>query len=247
MAANTAPIFSRIGDYGSSPVLTLAAADYTGQGVNNVPVYAADATNGSFVQRLRFKALGTNTASVARIYINNGRGHLAASISAVSGTPTGTPSASGGTLQTGSYFAKIYAVDQYGAVTAASTETASISVTGPTGSIAFAWTAVTGAVSYKIVVGMATGAERHLFTSSTNAFTMTGPGTTDFESSDVAGTNNAFFGEVSLPATTAIATAATIDIDYPMNVPLPPGYRLICGLGTAVAAGWVVNVVAGRY
>ena len=249
MAANTNPIFSKVGDFGFSPVLTLAANDYTGQGVNNVPIYAADATNGGFVQKLRFKALGTNVATVARLYINNGLSHLASSVAAVSGTPTGTPSGTGGTLATGSYFAKVYAVDQYGGVTAASTETASVSVTGPTGSIAWAWTAVVGAVSYKIVVGMATGAERHLFTSNTNSYSQTAPApsTTDFEASDVAGNNNAFYGEVSLPATTLIATAATIDIDYPMNLALPPGGRLICGLGTAVAAGWVATVIAGRY
>ena len=59
--------------------------------------------------------------------------------------------------------------------------------------------------------------------------------------------NNAFYGEVSLPATTASTTAATVDIDYPMAIALPAGFRIYCGLGAAVAAGWVVTPIAGDY
>lgn len=245
MPANTLPIYSKLGDIDGSSVLTTAAADYTGQGANNVIVFASDTTNGSYVQRLRFKAIGTNTASVARIYLNNGFSNKAPVITAVSGTPTGTPSGSGGSLATGSYFAKIYAVDQYGSVTAASTETASVSVTGPTGSIAWAWTAVTGAVSYIITVGLATGAQQVQFTSNTNSYSQTTPGVTSLESDII--NNNYFYGEISLPATTAIATAATIEIDYPMNLALPPSYNIVVGLGTTVAAGWVVTTIAGKY
>ena len=50
-----------------------------------------------------------------------------------------------------------------------------------------------------------------------------------------------------LPATTASAVAATIDVDYPMNLALPPGYHILVGLGTTVAAGWTVTAVAGKY
>ena len=245
MAANTAPIFSKVGRAEGSAVLTTAANDYTGLGVANTTVLLADATNGAFIQRLRFKALGTNTASVARIFINNGLSPRATTLSAVSGTPTGTPSASGGTLSTGAYFAKVYAVDAWGAVTAASTETASVSVTGPTGSIAWAWTAVTGAVSYVITVGTATSNQFCKFTASTNSYSQTAPGTPSYEMDLTV--NNYFFGEVSLPATTAIATAATVDVDYPMNLALPPGYALIVGLGTTVSAGWVVTAIGGTY
>lgn len=59
--------------------------------------------------------------------------------------------------------------------------------------------------------------------------------------------NNVFYGEVSLPATTAIATAATVEIDYMMGFALPPGFRIYIGLGTAVAAGWVVTPIGGEY
>lgn len=144
MAGNTDPIYSKAGSVanngstGMNQLITAVANDYTGAGANNSLVFTADATNGSFVQRLRFKAGGTNVASVMRIFINNG--------------------------------------------------------------------------------SVATSAA-----------------------------NNTFYGEVTLPATTAIATAATIDIDYPMNFALPAGFRIYVGLGTAVSAGWVVTAVAGNY
>ncbi len=66
-------------------------------------------------------------------------------------------------------------------------------------------------------------------------------------SANTSASNNVFYGEVSLPATTAIATAATVEIDYPMNIALPPGFRVYVGLATAVAAGWVVCPVGGEY
>jgi hypothetical protein len=141
MAGNTTPIFSRIGaigGIGSTTLATVSAADYSGVGAQNILVFTSDATNGGFVQRVRLKAIGTNVATVARIYINNG---------------------------------------------------------------------------------------------STNG----------------TAANNVFYGEISLPATTAATTAATVDIDYPLNIALPAGYKLYVGLGATVAAGWVVSVIAGAY
>ena len=145
MAANTAPIYSIKGSVqsdnstGMAPTLTTAAADYTGAtATNNKQVWAADATNGGFIQKIRFKAIGTNTASVGRIFINNG-------------------------------------------------------------------------------------------------------------SANTTATNNTFIGEVSLPATTATNTAATADIDYPMNMALPAGFKIYVGLATTVAAGWTVTGIGGSY
>lgn len=60
-------------------------------------------------------------------------------------------------------------------------------------------------------------------------------------------TNNSFYGEQSLPGTTAINTAATIEMDYIMNFALPAGFRIYVGLATTVAAGWVVTPVGGEY
>lgn len=59
--------------------------------------------------------------------------------------------------------------------------------------------------------------------------------------------NNSFYGEVPLPATTAIATTGTIDLDYPMGFGIPAGFKIYVGLGTTVAAGWVCVAVGGKY
>lgn len=66
-------------------------------------------------------------------------------------------------------------------------------------------------------------------------------------SANTTAANNALVGEVTLPATTATATAATVDIDYPLEFALPSGFRIYVGLGTAVAAGWSATVFAGQY
>lgn len=145
MAANTAPIYSIKGDQSTddgttmASTFTTAAADYTGAtATHNKLVFTADATSGGFIQRLRFKAIGTNTASVARVFINNG-------------------------------------------------------------------------------------------------------------SANTTAANNSFYGEISLPATTISATSATIEVDYPMNFALKPGFRIYVGLGTTVAAGWVCTAIGGQY
>ncbi len=144
MAANTAPIYSLLGDVSNNDgttfgaAITTATGDYTGASANHILVHTGDATNGSYVRRLRFQAIGTNVATVARIYLNNG-------------------------------------------------------------------------------------------------------------SANTTAANNVFYGQQSLPATTAINTAATVEVDYPMELALPPGFRIYVGVGTTVAAGWVVTAVAGQY
>jgi hypothetical protein len=47
------------------------AKDGTGTNPYALPVFTAG-SNGSFVQRIRFRAAGTNVATVARIFINDG-------------------------------------------------------------------------------------------------------------------------------------------------------------------------------
>lgn len=68
-------------------------------------------------------------------------------------------------------------------------------------------------------------------------------------STNTTATNNTFYGELSLPATTASTTAATAEVDYPMNMALPPGYRIVIGISavTTLASGWVPTVIAGAY
>lgn len=254
MPANYNPIYSAVGAVEGGQILTTGANTYTGQGATDVVVFAAGATNGSYIQRLRFKSAGGATpATVARIYVNNGSSQYLGQAAAPAGTPTGSISTTGGTLQTGTgvnYFAKIVSVDQYGGRSVASTETASVSSasTGSTGSITWSWTAAVGAVSYRIYVGPATNQQLTYFTSNTNSYTQTAPTGTNFNAAaGEISNNNSFIGELSLPIVTGTATAATIDIDYPLNFALPPGYRIIVGLATTVTGGWQVSGIGGDY
>ena len=76
MAANSDPIYSRVGAIGWSTAgaISAAANDLTGISTNNVVIFTADTDNGGFLQRLRWKHAGTNVAGVARVYINNSSG-----------------------------------------------------------------------------------------------------------------------------------------------------------------------------
>jgi hypothetical protein len=144
MAANFNPIFtvqpdvSNNGTTGFGGTLLTATGDYTGVSANHILVHTSGA-NGSYIKRLRFKAAGSTTsASVARIYINNG-------------------------------------------------------------------------------------------------------------STNTTATNNIFYGELSLPIVTGINTAATVDLDYPMEFAIDPLFRIYVGLGTTVTNGWICTCIAGQY
>lgn len=51
----------------------LTAANTAKDGTGTVlTVFTADAVNGGYAQKLRFRAAGTNVATVARVFINNG-------------------------------------------------------------------------------------------------------------------------------------------------------------------------------
>jgi hypothetical protein len=71
MALNTNPIYSGVGDiqWGASP-LVAANTTYEASGSNVLTVFSAS-VSGSFVQRVRFKASGSTTATVARLFIGN--------------------------------------------------------------------------------------------------------------------------------------------------------------------------------
>jgi hypothetical protein len=60
-------------------------------------------------------------------------------------------------------------------------------------------------------------------------------------------TNNSLFDEITLPATTASAVAATPNYEIPLNFALPPGYALYATIGTASANGWYGTVIGGKY
>ena len=77
MAGNNLPIYTRVGDIQWSSLLITASnpnTDITG-GISYL-AFTADATNGGYVQRIRFKPISNtgnnNVATVARVYLNNG-------------------------------------------------------------------------------------------------------------------------------------------------------------------------------
>ena len=72
MAANTSPIWTRTPDVQWGVGLTTANTNYDGTGSNQLDVFTADATEGGYVQKLRIKPLGSNVATVIRIFLNNG-------------------------------------------------------------------------------------------------------------------------------------------------------------------------------
>jgi hypothetical protein len=59
--------------------------------------------------------------------------------------------------------------------------------------------------------------------------------------------NNSLIAEITLPATSVSEVAAQPDFVLPLNFAVPPGYKILCTLGTAVTAGYAVSVIGGEY
>jgi hypothetical protein len=73
MAANIQPIYSKIADIQWSTDTVQSANTTTNLTSGTIyPIFTADTTNGGYVQRVRFRPLGSNAATVARVWINNG-------------------------------------------------------------------------------------------------------------------------------------------------------------------------------
>lgn len=70
MVANTTPIFSRVPDVQFTPIITAANTAKDGTGTVNIAFTAG--ADGSFLQQLIARPTGTNTASVMRVFLNNG-------------------------------------------------------------------------------------------------------------------------------------------------------------------------------
>ena len=66
-------------------------------------------------------------------------------------------------------------------------------------------------------------------------------------STTATATNNTLFFERTLAATTVSQTAEQIDTVLPVNISLPTGYKIYYTFGTAVAAGYSIQVVGGDY
>lgn len=133
---NSNPLFTAVGKTGWA---TMTAANTAKDGTGTVgTIFTADATNGGYVQKIIGRPLGTNVASVARIFLNNG------------------------------------------------------------------------------------------LTNATAA-------------------NNTLIAEIGLQATTVSEVAAQTGVELNLNIPIPPGYRLMVALGTAQAAGWAFTAIGGDY
>lgn len=134
---NTAPIFSKVAHVEWVNGITGANTAKDGTGTVET-VFTADATNGSYLQKLVIRPRGTNVASVLRVFLNNGAANSSAA-------------------------------------------------------------------------------------------------------------NNSLIAEQSLPATTNTETASLAGFELPLNIPVPPGYRVQVTLGTAVAGGYAVVAFGGDY
>jgi len=62
--------------------------------------------------------------------------------------------------------------------------------------------------------------------------------------------NTALFTDFSLPVITVSQTAAAPHFELPLNIALPPGYRVVISFGTSTGGatvGWSVFGVGGKY
>ena len=66
-------------------------------------------------------------------------------------------------------------------------------------------------------------------------------------SANTTATNNTYWDDISLPATTVSETSAQPTFELPLNIALPAGYKIFVTLGTAVAAGYTITVIGGKY
>lgn len=60
-------------------------------------------------------------------------------------------------------------------------------------------------------------------------------------------TNNFLFEELTLPAVTISQTAANVSYAIPMNIALPPGWRVIAHLTATATSAWACTAIGGKY
>lgn len=207
---NTDPIYSRAGRVKWSGVITAAANDYTCLSALNQDVFESDGTNGGLCSRLRFKALGTNVATVARIFVNNGLSNQ--SVITAAGTPTGVAgTAAGGTMGSVTVYCKTLAIGQGGDVGTISAESTGVATIGPTGHCT--WTNVTPATTFthsgmRYYVGRATGAQAEYFWAPVSTVTAQMSGTTTMTVTAIISAPNPLIG-VALTVGTVFASGPT--------------------------------------
>lgn len=72
MAGNSTPIYSKVADWQWVSGITTANTSKDLTSGTSYLVFTADATNGGYVKKIRVRHLGTNVATVMRVFINNG-------------------------------------------------------------------------------------------------------------------------------------------------------------------------------
>jgi hypothetical protein len=66
-------------------------------------------------------------------------------------------------------------------------------------------------------------------------------------SANTTAANNTYWDDISLPSTTVSEVSAQPTFELPLNIALPAGYKILVTLGTAVAAGYTITVIGGKY
>lgn len=66
-------------------------------------------------------------------------------------------------------------------------------------------------------------------------------------STNATAANNTLIYEVTIAATTLSEVAALVDYDITFGYALPPGYKIMCTIGTTIAAGIQVTAFGGDY
>ncbi len=215
IGANGFVSVSLVPNLGSSPAGLFYTAVYNmSDGTASTEYWVVPAATQATIAQVRAQVMPAAQAvqAVTKFYVDQAIQTASSSLSpsggAIAGSltlaslstasaPTGTPSTNGGTVAAATYYAKIVSVDGAGNLSAAGAESTAVTTAGTTSSIAWTWTAVTGASSYRIYVGTTSGAESSYFTSSTNSATQTA----------TAGTS----GTVPTANGTGALTAATIN------------------------------------
>lgn len=117
--------------------------------------------------------IGIDDYGTARSQLGSGFGVLGVVLMPSAPTPSG----SGGTLSAATYYAKVVALDAYGNQTNQPAEINS-TTTGTTSSIAYTWTTLTNAVSYRIYIGTSSNGENKYLSTSGTSITDIGSGYT---------------------------------------------------------------------
>jgi hypothetical protein len=107
----------------------------------------------------------------------HGIGNQSGGVNLVPLSPIATPSTAGGTLAANTYYYVVTAIDATNGESGVSAEVSAVT-TGSTSSVALTWTALSGASSYRIYRGTASGKEIVYFTSASNSYTDTNAAST---------------------------------------------------------------------